>query len=102
MTGVSIKYLCAVLNSTLVSWYMRNSALNSGMGTTRWVRFTVDRIPVPIIDVLREKPFIQLADKILHDRILGIDTTKLEAKIDVLVYGLYGLTEDEIQGIAGK
>ena len=45
MIGDSIKFLCAVLNSNLISWFMATIALNSGMGTTRWVRFTVDRIP---------------------------------------------------------
>ena len=32
MTGESIKYLCAVLNSKAITWFMKNTALNSGMG----------------------------------------------------------------------
>ena len=102
LTGNSLRYLCAVLNSALVTWFMQNSALNSGMGTTRWVRFTVDRIPIPIIDAIREQPFIQLVDKILHAHDAGADTTELEAEIEQLVYGLYELTEDEAQVIASK
>ena len=102
MTGDSIKYLCAVLNSTLVTWFMRSSALNSGMGTTRWVRFTVDRIPVPKIDAMRQRPLIQLVDKILHARSARTDTLALEEDMDQLVYALYGLTEDEVQWIANK
>ena len=47
MTGESVKYLCAVLNSTLATWFIQNTALTSGMGVTRWKRFTVERIPVP-------------------------------------------------------
>ena len=102
MTGDSMKYLCAVLNSTLVTWFMRSSALNSGMGTTRWVRFTVDRIPVPRIDPMRQRPFIHLVDKILHARSARTDTLALEADMDRLVYALYGLTEDEVRWIANR
>ncbi len=100
MTGTSLKFLCVVLNSTLATWFMRNSALNSGMGTTRWIRFTVDRIPVPIVDAITEKPFIQILDEILHARYMKTDTTKLEADIDELVYSLYRLTEDEVLAIS--
>ena len=102
LTGNSLRYLCVVLNSALVTWFMQNSALNSGMGTTRWVRFTVDRIPIPIIDAITEQPFIQLVNKILHAHDVGADTTDLEAEIDQLVFGLYELTEDEAQVITGK
>ena len=99
MTGDSLKYLCAVLNSTLVTWFMRNSALNSGMGTTRWVRFTVDRIPVPVIGSTSEQPFIQLVDKILQSHDTGTDTKELEATVDELVFALYGLTNEEVRAI---
>ena len=102
LTGSSIKYLCAVLNSTLVSWFMRNSALNSGMGTTRWVRFTVERIPVPIINSLKQQPFIRSVDKILHAWDAGEDTGDLESEIDALVYQLYGLTTDETKAISSQ
>ncbi len=102
MTGDSIKFLCAVLNSDIVTWFMRSSALNSGMGTTRWVRFTVERIPVPIIDTIKARPFTQLVDKILQAKSIEADTTKMEADLDELVYALYGLTESEVMAIEGK
>ena len=102
MTGDSIKYLCAVLNSAIVTWFMRNSALNSGMGTTRWVRFTVDRIPVPTIDTAKARPFIKLVDDIFQARGVGADTTTMEADLDELVYALYGLTENEVMVLESR
>ena len=103
MTGRSIKYLCAVLNSALVTWFMRNSALNSGMGTTRWVRFTVERIPIPIIHDKSLQPFTQLMDRIPKASNMNADKReKLEEEINELVYCLYGLTEAEVQAITGK
>ena len=102
LTGSSLKYLCAVLNSALVTWFMQNSALNSGMGTTRWVRFTVDRIPIPIVDVSAQQPFIRAVDGIQHTLSTEADTTILESEIDRLVYELYGLTEDEVMATMGQ
>ena len=100
MTGNSIKYLCAVLNSTLITWFMRNSALNSGMGVSRWVRFTVDRIPVPKIGSSREQRFIQLVDKLQVAYGSGTNTADIEATADSLVYELYGLTDEEVSAVA--
>ena len=62
MSGKSLKYLCAVLNSNMAYWFMRNTALTSGMGTTRWVVFTVETIPIPKIAVDEQRPFIRLVD----------------------------------------
>ncbi len=102
LTGTSLKYLCAVLNSALVTWFMQNSALNSGMGTTRWVRFTVDRIPIPIIDIADQRPFIRAVDEIQHASRTGADATVMESDLERLVYELYGLTADEIRITAGE
>ena len=102
LTGNSLKYLCAVLNSALVTWFMQNSALNSGMGTTRWVRFTVDRIPIPIVDVSAQQPFIRAVDRIRHALSTEADTAILESEIDRLVYELYGLTKHEVRTTMGQ
>lgn len=102
LTGDSLKYLCALLNSALITWFMQNSALNSGMGTTRWVRFTVDRIPIPRIDTVGQQPFIQAVNEIQRASQTGADTSVLESDIDSLVCELYGLTEDEIRATTEK
>ena len=94
MTGPAVKYLCAVLNSTIATWFMRNTALNSGMGVVRWKKFTVERIPIPRISASEQQPFIKLLDHILQAKATNpaADTSALEAEIDRLVYQLYGLT----------
>ena len=101
MIGKPVKYLCAVLNSTLATWFMRNTALTSGMGVTRWKRFTVERIPIPKLSAEEQRPFIQLVDRILAAKSTdpGVDTRELEKQIDALVYGLYGLTNEEIRTV---
>lgn len=99
ISGSSIKYLCALLNSNLITWYMNNTALNSGMGTTRWFSSTVERLPIPKIRPTEQRPFINLVDRILTAKAadLKADTNEQEAELDQLVYGLYGLTTEEIR-----
>ena len=97
LSGNSIKYLCGVLNSELVTWFMKNTALSSGMGVTRWISSTVERIPVPNVSEERQAPIVRLVDEILEakDADPNADTSELEWQIDGLVYDLYGLTEEE-------
>ncbi len=101
LTGESVKYLCAVLNSSLATWFMRNTALNSGMGVTRWIGYTVERIPIPKLSAARQRPFVRLVDRILEAKATDpdADTSELEAEIDRLVYDLYGLTEEETAAV---
>ena len=101
MAGRSLKYLCAAFNSTLATWFMKNTALTSGMGVTRWKAFTVEAIPIPKISAESQRPFVELVDKILEAKDAGpaADTSELEAEIDQLVYDLYGLTEEEIAAV---
>ena len=101
LTSESPKYLCAVLNSTLATWFMQNTALTSGMGVARWKRFTVERIPVPKLGTEEQRPFVRLVDRILEARAADTeaDTGELEEQIDRLVYDLYGLTEGETTAV---
>ena len=104
MTGSGIKYLCAVLNSTMATWFMGTTALNSGMGVTRWIGHTVEQIPIPRISASEQQPFIKLLDRILQAKATNpaADTSTLEAEIDRLVYHLYGLTSEEIVVVEGS
>lgn len=101
MTGESVKYLCAVLNATMATWFMQNTALTSGMGVARWKRFTVERIPIPKLSAAKQRPFVRLVDRILAAKAADpdADTSELEERIDRLVYELYGLTEGEATAV---
>ncbi len=97
MTGNSTKYLCAILNSGLAHWCLSQVAPTSGMGTLRWKKIYIEKIPVPLLDKPREQPFTELADKIIKAKQQAQDTTALEAEINQQVYKLYNLTADEIK-----
>ena len=98
LSGQSIKYLCALLNSNLVTWYMMSTALTSGMGATRWIKSFVETIPVPRIPDEEQQPFVRLVDYILEDKSVEskVATPDPEGQINGLVYELYGLTNEEI------
>ena len=101
LTGECIKYLCAVLNAKLIRWFLEKVAPTSGMGTLRWKKVYVERLPIPRIAVPRQQLFTQLVDRILMantgDR--DSDTSEAEAEIDERVYQLYGLTPLEISAV---
>ena len=101
VSGQSIKSLCAILNSNLINWFMRNTAVTSGMGVTRWFSISVETIPIPKISAVEQRPFIRLVDRILSTKAddPAADTGEQEAEIDRLVYALYGLTSDEIVAV---
>ncbi len=108
LTGAAIKYLCAVLNSKLVTWYVNSTAVTSGMGTTRWFAYVVEDIPVPL-EGHSAQPDLERATELALEATCAqksSDTTQQGREIDRLVYDLYGLTEEEIaaveQGRASK
>ena len=65
MTGGSLKYLCAVLNSSTVTLMMKHTARTTGMGLVQWEKFAVERLPIPRVSADEERPFIELVDRIL-------------------------------------
>ena len=96
MIGEHIKYLLAVINSNLIHWYYLNSlGATSGVGTNRWLKYTVECIPVPILDEY-EAVWNSIVDKTIENHTNGIDASSLESQIDEMVYSIYGLSEDEI------
>ena len=102
LTGDSLKYLCAILNSSLITWLMQKTALTTGMGLVQWKKFAVERLPIPKISAEEHSPFIALVDEIITAKSADpqADTSELEEEIDWLVYDLYGLTDEETAIIA--
>ncbi|MBA5248948.1 MAG: hypothetical protein FE834_05365 [Gammaproteobacteria bacterium] len=100
MTGASLPYLCAILNSDIVTWAMKNIASTTGMGLMQWKKFSVERLPILQISDNAQKPFIDLMSKIIKAKNKNQRTTTFEEKINVMVYQLYKITDDEISLIS--
>ncbi|PHV63759.1 Eco57I restriction-modification methylase domain-containing protein [Cyanobacterium aponinum] len=99
-----LKYYLALLNSSILWFYLTSTGyvLRGGYFTFK----TNYLMPFPIPKATEAQK--EAIEKIV-DEILGIkknnpsaDTRKLEREIDLLVYELYGLTEEEINIVEGN
>jgi hypothetical protein len=99
------RYLLAILNSSVIQFYMNQNAETSGMGVNRWINHFVKRFPIPQIP---RRDQVSIADSVsqilkltkepgyLEDVAAQAQVTAMERSIDDLVYDLYGLTTEEI------
>ncbi len=91
-------YLCAVLNSKLIYFYMKQIASSLGDGAFRWIKQFIEKLPV--IEQNRENAqkieiIKALASQVIKQK--GQNTQELESQIDSLIYGLYELSQNEIE-----
>ena len=101
----SLKYLLALINSTLFQYLMYKLTFEKTEGAfTKAKIFHYYELPVKIQTRSEQQPIIILVDRILEAKKLDpqSDTSALEAEINRLVYALYGLTEDEIKIVEGN
>jgi len=96
---ITDKYIVAILNSKLISYYVKNF-----ITSTHTLQINDGRL-VPLIVPTNEEliQYEKIVDEIIVAKKMSIeaDTTTLETEIDQLVYELYGLTEDEIRIVEG-
>ena len=96
-------YLLGLLNSNLVHFFYSNLTSTIRGGYLRFIRQYLEQIPVSLTDKLIvdkvRSLVLRINDLIKTDP--TADTTALEQEIDRLVYGLYGLTEEEIGIVEG-
>ena len=96
----SVKFLLGVMNSTAARDFLRaNRRSNIHLYPDDW-----KKLPIPDVTLEQQVPIIELVDQILEIRRADplADTGEQEAEIDRLVYGLYGLTEEEIGEVEGR
>ena len=98
--GLDLRLLLGILNSRMVL-----ALLNEIRGGDFHILPEHLRaIPIPQASAQSIKDIAALVDRILAAKKAdpAADTNELEAKIDALVYQLYGLTEEEIKVVEGK
>jgi hypothetical protein len=117
----SLKYIMALLNSKLLTYRYKSIGKQTGGGSFEYFPNGIGKLPIPALD-LSKKP-----DKTKHDNLVSLVDKMLELKkketaeknqqlktmisrqidgidkaIDIAVYGLYNLTEDEIKVVEGS
>lgn len=90
-------YVLGVLNSRITTWYYRSNTDEEGKVFAQIKIELLRKMPIPKADKDRQRPVIQLVDRILaaKQRDAEAGTSALEREIDELVYALYGLTPEE-------
>ncbi len=99
MTGESMLYLLAVLNSKAILCYLDMINQKLDKNGWRWIHQYVVELPIPKLTAAQQQPFTNLVDQILATKTKdqNIDITELENQINKLVYQLYELNIDEIK-----
>lgn len=94
-----LKYILALLNSRLLSFYHKNKFLDIEKVTFQKILIANAKLlPIYNANNSQLKPIIGLVDKIISAKKGNshADTSLWESEIDRLVYKLYGLTYDEV------
>lgn len=98
--GYSIKFILALLNSKVLDFYYKKKFSTKKEDVFPEIQtYLYEQLPIPSATELQQNEIISIVDTILLSKQENqqSDTTSLEKQIDVLVYHLYHLTEDEIR-----
>lgn len=96
---ISLKYICALLNSRLMNWYFNKKMITNADVFPYIKGIHLKRLPIKKIAESGQRVFVDLVDQILTLKKQNKDaaTKNLESQIDQMVYKLYGLTDEEIK-----
>lgn len=104
--AINIKFLLALLNSKLFTWFYQVTTLETGRTMAQTDIETLEALPVKIIKVQEQEEFIILVNKILNltteknyfdNPESKNNVTKYEQEIDSMIYKLYELNNEEIK-----
>ena len=102
IAGKNLEFLCAILNSKLVTWFVRRTAVTTGMGLPQWDKFTVERVPVIQTDRSTEDKL----RKIVKSTLIAIEHadeqegSRIQQWLDRHIFDIYGLTANEREAIS--
>jgi len=107
--SVPILYLLGVLNSTLFGWMIKQQSTNLRGGYIKFSKQYIEKAPIPIPGTEEANRMVTLVTSMLtlHKQlasavseaqrtVLDRQIAATDAEINRLVYGLYGLTAEEI------
>lgn len=90
----NIKYIWALLNSKLLSWYVYSFIYGKAIRTMHFDSVSTDRIPIIVGE--NYKRIIELTDEILNNCECDSERLEKENELDRLIYLTYGLTYEDV------
>ena len=102
--NINIKFLLGLLNSHLLDFYFSNIFTDYRETFPIMKSGNIEELPIFLGETDQQNEIIVIVTQILSikQQNTSADTAELDAKIDQLVYQLYGLSEAEIAIIEGK
>ena len=93
------KAFMALLNSKFMDWFFRITSTNNHVQG-----YELEQLPIPSMTAENRRQLTEIVDRILKAKSANpaADTSDDEDAIDRLVYGLYGLTDEQIAAVAGR
>ena len=98
----NLKYLTALLNSKLIEFWLRNK------GSLQGNNFQLDKVPLLDIPIktpskYEESIIINMVDPILNANMKNqnFNTSEIESEINMMIFKIYNLNDDEIKIIEG-
>jgi type I restriction-modification system DNA methylase subunit len=101
IVGPDLKVLLAILNSKVIKFYFDHISNSSGMGTTQWKKFAVERLPIPVLEDSNPETKNEITSLVDRRNLLAVtgdqqEIRLVESKIDELVFKLYDLTNEDL------
>ena len=96
LTGQHLSHILGLLNSKLINWYFKNClGTSSGVGTNRWLKYTVELLPLLSFD--------SDIETLVNTRLSSeTDHESIESQIDNAICAKYGLSKEESEFILGN
>lgn len=105
ITGENLKYLVGLLNSKPATYFFRKFYAGGELvGKFRYKKAFLENLPIPVPREADRSRISSLVDQIISAKKEDpkSNTSRIEAKIDELVYQLYDLTDEEIGIVEGR
>jgi len=102
-SDLSLKYILAILNSKLNTYFFSKFISSDTLQGSYSSIYPEDIriIPIKNVRTSEQNKVLKIVDRVLSSKPTK-DTSKLESKINEMVYKLYGLTKEEIKIVEGK
>ena len=87
--GLNIKYVLAILNSSVAQFYYSKM-----FGSVKVLRSHLEQIPIPVVDEKSQRKIIKIVDQLIE----GGEVAK-QKKLDEIISRLYGLSASEYKSL---
>ncbi len=109
----SLKYILALVNSRLLSFYYRTLIAETGQVFSQVKLINLRRIPLKLIPIEEQKVFVKIVESLLHRASQGLDKSEhpllqecrareIDDRLDARIYALFKLSAADIQRVEAK